>query len=158
PGRGVGRSAARRARVPCDLERSATTLFGVRPRRATVGPTRPCGREMPERCLHRAARAVYPSVRPVGRGHPGRADHYPGCAPQGECILTKKLYVGNLPFDATADELREVFSAYGRVLSATIATDRETGTSRGFGFVELVEGAEEAIQALNQAKFGGRSL
>jgi RNA recognition motif-containing protein len=70
----------------------------------------------------------------------------------------KKLYVGNLPFNATADELREMFSPYGRVLSATICTDRETGNSRGFAFVEMVEGAEEAIQALNQAKFGGRSL
>ena len=72
--------------------------------------------------------------------------------------MTKKLYVGNLPYDATADELREAFSAFGRVLSATIATDRETGRSRGFGFVELVEGAEEAIQALNQARFGNRNL
>jgi RNA recognition motif-containing protein len=72
--------------------------------------------------------------------------------------LTKKLYVGNLPYDATADELREMFSAYGRVLSATIATDRETGQSRGFGFVELVEGAEEAIRALDQARFGNRNL
>jgi RNA recognition motif-containing protein len=72
--------------------------------------------------------------------------------------LTKKLYVGNLPYDATADELRTAFSAYGRVLSATIATDRETGNSRGFGFVELAEGAEEAIQALHTAQFGGRSL
>ena len=70
----------------------------------------------------------------------------------------KKLYVGNLPFNATADELREMFSAYGRVLSATICTDRETGNSRGFGFVELAEGAEEAIQALHTAQFGGRSL
>ena len=65
--------------------------------------------------------------------------------------MTKKLYVGNLPFDATADELREMFSPYGRVLSATIATDRETGHSRGFGFVEMAEGAEEAIQALHRA-------
>ena len=70
----------------------------------------------------------------------------------------KKLYVGNLPFNATADELRELFSAHGRVLSATICTDRETGDSRGFAFVELAEGAEEAIQALNQAQFGGRSM
>lgn len=70
----------------------------------------------------------------------------------------KKLYVGNLPFDATADELREMFSAHGRVLSATVCTDRETGNSRGFAFVEMVEGAEEAIQALNQAKFGNRSM
>lgn len=70
----------------------------------------------------------------------------------------KKLYVGNLPFDTVADELREMFSPYGRVISATIASDRETGQSRGFGFVELAEGAEEAIQALNQAKFGGRNI
>ena len=73
-------------------------------------------------------------------------------------MTKKKLYVGNLPYDATADELREAFSAYGRVLSATIATDRETGNSRGFGFVELAEGAEEAVAALNTARFGGRSL
>jgi RNA recognition motif-containing protein len=92
------------------------------------------------------------------RDHPGRDSRFPGLGPQGECILTKKLYVGNLPYDATADELREAFSAYGRVLSATIACDRETGRSRGFGFVELVEGAEEAIQALNQARLGNRNL
>ena len=73
-------------------------------------------------------------------------------------MLSKKLYVGNLPFDANAEELRELFSAYGRVLSATLVTDRETGRPRGFGFVEMVEGAEEAIQALHQAQFGGRSL
>jgi RNA recognition motif-containing protein len=73
-------------------------------------------------------------------------------------LTKRKLYVGNLPFDATADELRDAFSAYGRVLSATICTDRETGQSRGFGFVELMEGAEEAIQALNQARFGNRNL
>jgi RNA recognition motif-containing protein len=70
----------------------------------------------------------------------------------------KKLYVGNMPFDTTADELREMFSAHGRVLSATVCTDRETGRSRGFGFVELAEGAEEAIRALHTAQFGGRSL
>lgn len=68
------------------------------------------------------------------------------------------MYVGNLPFDANADELREMFTAYGRVVSATIVSDRETGQSRGFAFVEMVEGAEEAIQALHQAQFGGRSL
>ncbi|HEX4607065.1 MAG TPA: RNA-binding protein, partial [Urbifossiella sp.] len=72
--------------------------------------------------------------------------------------MTKKLYVGNLPFNATADELREMFSAHGRVVSATICTDRETGNSRGFGFVEMAEGTEEAIQALHTAQFGGRPL
>jgi RNA recognition motif-containing protein len=70
----------------------------------------------------------------------------------------KKLYVGNLPFDATSDELRGIFSAHGRVLSATICSDRETGQSRGFAFVEMAEGAEEAIQALHNAQFGGRRL
>ncbi len=72
--------------------------------------------------------------------------------------MSKKLYVGNLPFDTVADELREMFTPYGRVMSATIVSDRETGQSRGFAFVELAEGAEEAIQALHQAQFGGRSL
>jgi RNA recognition motif-containing protein len=72
--------------------------------------------------------------------------------------LSKKLYVGNLPFDTTADELREMFSPHGRVVSATIVTDRETGRSRGFAFIEMAEGADEAIRALNAAQFGGRSL
>ncbi len=72
--------------------------------------------------------------------------------------MSKKLYVGNLPFDANADELREMFTAYGRVLSATLVTDRETGQPRGFGFVEMNDGADEAIQALHLAQFGGRTL
>jgi len=72
--------------------------------------------------------------------------------------LSKKLYVGNLPFDANADELREMFTVYGRVLSATLVTDRETGRPRGFGFVEMHDGADEAIQALHMAQFGGRTL
>jgi len=72
--------------------------------------------------------------------------------------LRKKIYVGNLPFDATADELREMFGQFGRVISAQMAIDPETGDSRGFAFVELAEGTEEAIQALHQAKFGGRTL
>jgi RNA recognition motif-containing protein len=91
------------------------------------------------------------------RPHRLCAVRLPGSGPKGEYIL-KKLYVGNLPFDATADELREMFSPYGRVMSATICSDRETGNSRGFAFVEMVEGAEEAINALNQARFGSRSL
>ena len=65
---------------------------------------------------------------------------------------------GALPLDSLFDELREMFSPHGRVVSATVCTDRETGRSRGFGFVELAEGAEEAIAALNTAQFGGRSL
>ena len=72
--------------------------------------------------------------------------------------MTKKIYVGNLPFSATADDLREAFSNFGTVTSAQVVSDRETGRSRGFGFVEMSEGAEEAINNLNGAQFGGRTL
>ncbi len=68
------------------------------------------------------------------------------------------LYVGNLPFSATADELREMFAAFGTVTRAQIVVDRETGRSRGFGFVEMSDGGEQAISAVNNADFGGRKL
>ncbi len=70
----------------------------------------------------------------------------------------KNLYVGNLPFTTTADDLREAFSQYGEVSRAQVISDRETGRSRGFGFVEMNEGAEQAIEALNGAMFQGRTL
>jgi RNA recognition motif-containing protein len=72
--------------------------------------------------------------------------------------VSKKIYVGNLPFSATEDQLREMFSPYGAVDSVTLVTDRETGRPRGFGFVEMGAGADDAIQALNQKNFGGRTL
>ena len=72
--------------------------------------------------------------------------------------MSKNLYVGNLPFSATADDLREAFSQFGNVTSAQVVSDRETGRSRGFGFVEMSEGGDEAISALNGAQFQGRSL
>lgn len=72
--------------------------------------------------------------------------------------MSKNLYVGNLPYSATADDLREAFSKYGTVTSASVASDRETGRSRGFGFVEMADGADEAIANLNGASLGGRSL
>ena len=72
--------------------------------------------------------------------------------------MSKKLYVGNLPFSATDHEVRELFEAYGTVESVNLITDRETGRPRGFGFVEMGEGADEAIQALHQSDMGGRSL
>lgn len=104
---------------------------------------------------------VWGSV-PLPPGRPaanfGAGPPFPGLTAPEVTGLSKKIYVGNLPYDANADELREMFSAYGRVLSAVIATDRETGQSRGFAFVEMAEGTEEAIQALNRAQFGGRSL
>jgi RNA recognition motif-containing protein len=72
--------------------------------------------------------------------------------------MSKNLYVGNLPFSTTADDLREAFGQYGTVTRAQVISDRETGRSRGFGFVEMADGAEEAIAALNGAQFEGRTL
>lgn len=72
--------------------------------------------------------------------------------------MSKNLYVGNLPFSTTADDLREAFEPYGTVTSAQVVADRETGRSRGFGFVEMSSGAEEAISALDGQEFQGRAL
>lgn len=70
----------------------------------------------------------------------------------------KKIYVGNLPFSASDDEVRDMFGEFGDVESVNLITDRETGRPRGFGFVEMSSGADEAIQALHQKDMGGRSL
>ncbi|HZD59814.1 MAG TPA: RNA-binding protein [Anaerolineae bacterium] len=74
--------------------------------------------------------------------------------------MATKIYVGNLPYTVTEDELREVFAEKGTVLSANIVTDRETGRSRGFGFVEMedAEAAAAAIEELNGAELQGRKL
>ncbi|MDA8020440.1 MAG: RNA-binding protein [Thermoanaerobaculia bacterium] len=69
-----------------------------------------------------------------------------------------RLYVGNLPFSATRDEVNDLFAEYGTVTDVHLVMDRETGRPRGFGFVELSSGGEEAIEALNQSEFGGRTL
>jgi RNA recognition motif-containing protein len=66
--------------------------------------------------------------------------------------------VGNLPFTATVEEVRDLFDNYGTVESVNLITDRETGRLRGFGFVEMSSGANEAIEALNQSELGGRRL
>ncbi len=70
----------------------------------------------------------------------------------------KKLYVGNLAWGVTDDDLQNMFAEYGSVASAVVITDRETGRSRGFGFVELEDGAEQAIEALNGQDMQGRPL
>ena len=70
----------------------------------------------------------------------------------------KNLYVGNLPFNTTADELREAFEQYGVVTQSKVISDRETGRSRGFGFVEMSDGADAAVTALNGQDFQGRTL
>jgi RNA recognition motif-containing protein len=72
--------------------------------------------------------------------------------------VAKKLYVGNLTYDTTEDNLVELFSEYGEVLSAQIIIDRDTNRSKGFGFVEMANGADEAANALNGQDFRGRNL
>ena len=72
--------------------------------------------------------------------------------------MSKNLYVGNLSFSCTADDLRELFSQHGNVASAQVVSDRETGRSRGFGFIEMGDGGEAAITGLNGTDFQGRSL
>ncbi|MDO5577457.1 MAG: RNA-binding protein [Fibrobacter sp.] len=71
--------------------------------------------------------------------------------------MATKLYVGNLSWGTTEDSLRELFSQYGEVHSASIIRDHQTARSRGFGFVEM-ENAENAIRSLNGTVFQGRSI
>jgi RNA recognition motif-containing protein len=72
--------------------------------------------------------------------------------------MSKNLYVGNLPYNTTSDELRTAFEQYGTVSRTQVISDRETGRSRGFGFVEMEDGAEEAVEGMNGTEFGGRTL
>jgi cold-inducible RNA-binding protein len=77
-----------------------------------------------------------------------------------EVFMGSKIYVGNLPFSATSEQLNEMFSKFGTVDSAKIVMDRDTGRSKGFGFVEMSSGDEAAaaIEKLNGQDMGGRSL
>jgi cold-inducible RNA-binding protein len=74
--------------------------------------------------------------------------------------MNRKLYVGNLPYAYTSDELREMFEPHGPVQSATVIIDRKSGRSRGFGFVEYEseESAKTAIETLNGTSLGGRDI
>jgi RNA recognition motif-containing protein len=74
--------------------------------------------------------------------------------------MAKNIYVGNLVWDCTADDLLALFQAHGAVARAQVITDRETGRSRGFGFVEMQNDAEaqKAIEALNGTDYKGRAL
>ena len=74
--------------------------------------------------------------------------------------MSSKLYVGGLPYSSTTSELTELFSAHGTVESVNVITDKFTGQSRGFGFVEMAtkEEAQAAIAALNATVLGGRTL
>ncbi len=72
--------------------------------------------------------------------------------------MATNIYVGNLPFSASESDIEKSFAAYGEVKSVKLINDRETGRPRGFGFVEMESGADEAIRAMNGAEMGGRSL
>ncbi len=73
--------------------------------------------------------------------------------------MNKRIYVGNLPYTANEDEVRELFSQYGEVASVSLVNDRETGRPRGFGFVEMpADDADAAIGALDGKDMGGRQL
>ena len=74
--------------------------------------------------------------------------------------MGKKLFVGNLSFDTTSEDLEALFSEMGTIESATVVTDRDTGRSRGFGFVEMSSASEadKAISSLNGRDVGGRQI
>lgn len=73
--------------------------------------------------------------------------------------MSQRIYVGNLPFSATEEEVSELFSQYGEVIACNLLIDRETGRPRGFGFVEMEdEPARHAIATLDGQDFGGRQL
>lgn len=72
----------------------------------------------------------------------------------------KKLYVGNLPYTATSEELNKLFSEFGDIVDAVVITDRASGRSKGFGFVEFADeaAAQKAVEAMNQKEIDGRKL
>lgn len=80
--------------------------------------------------------------------------------PLERTLMSAKLYIGNLPYSLTEDELRKIFEGVGEVVSARIALDRETRRPRGFGFVEMAsaELAQDAVSRLNQSMVSGRAI
>ena len=74
--------------------------------------------------------------------------------------MGKKIYVGNLPFTTTSETLSEIFASFGQVDSSKIVMDRDTGRSKGFGFIEMTvsDEADSAIEKLHGSDFGGRAL
>ena len=74
--------------------------------------------------------------------------------------MSKRIYVGNLPFSATSDDVQNLFAEYGSVTEVHLVTDRQTGQPRGFGFVEMEDdtAADKAIEELNDKDFQGRNL
>ena len=78
---------------------------------------------------------------------------------QESVVMSKRIYVGNLPYTSSEEEIEQLFGQHGEVVSCALPTDRETGRPRGFGFVEMADGdADKAISALDGLDFGGRNL
>lgn len=71
-----------------------------------------------------------------------------------------KIYIGNMPYSVTSEDLSAMFEAHGRVQDAQVITDRETGRSKGFGFIDMPDNSEadEAIKALNGTQLSGRQI
>ncbi|ETX02627.1 RNA recognition motif domain-containing protein [Candidatus Entotheonella palauensis] len=72
--------------------------------------------------------------------------------------MSTNIYVGNLPYTTSEEQIQKLFSTYGTVESVNLITDRETGRLKGFGFVEMSSGAQEAMANLNQSELDGRTL
>jgi cold-inducible RNA-binding protein len=81
-----------------------------------------------------------------------------GAARLRVCVMSKNIFVGSLAWATTSEGLEKAFAQYGSVTSAKVITDRETGRSKGFGFVEMATGGDEAIRALNGATLDGRTI
>jgi len=72
--------------------------------------------------------------------------------------VSTSIFVGNLPYSASEEQLQTLFGAYGTVERVNLITDRDTGRLKGFGFVEMSSGAQEAMSSLNQSELDGRTL
>ena len=72
--------------------------------------------------------------------------------------MSTNIYVGNLPYSASEEQLQNLFGAYGTVERVNLIIDRDTGRLKGFGFVEMSSGAQEAMSSLNQSELDGRTL
>lgn len=72
--------------------------------------------------------------------------------------MSTNIYVGNLPFSASKKQIEDLFGTYGTVENVNLITDRETGRPKGFGFVEMSSGAQEAMSKLDQSELDGRTL
>jgi len=97
-------------------------------------------------------------VLPIGFEHPAVTSLSP--FQRRGLFLSNKIYIGNLPFSSTEDELRSLFSQHGAVDSVNVIMDRDTGRARGFAFVEMSDAADvaKAIKDLDGSELGGRNL